>query len=112
MRYLVIYRSEGSEEGGAPDPEHMAVMGRYIDESTRAGKLLGTEPLGVRSLGARVRLSGGAFTVTEEDQRASGYAFLEAPSKAAVIDYCKEFLQVAGDGVTEIRQILDFGPPK
>lgn len=111
MRYLVLYRAEAREEGAPPSPEHMAEMGRYIEESMKAGKLLGTEPLGVRTLGARVRLSAGDYTVTEEDERISGYAFLEAPSKAAVIDYCKEFLQIAGDGTTEIRQIMEFGPP-
>lgn len=41
----------------------------------------------------------------------AGYAFLEAPSKEAVIELCKEFLSKAGDGSAEIRQILDFGPP-
>ncbi len=111
MRYLVLYRSESSEEGGAPDPGHMAIMGRYAEEQTRAGVLLGTEPLGVRALGGRVRLSDGAFTVAEEDGRMSGYAFLNAPSKAAVIEQCKDFLKVAGDGSCEIRQILEFGPP-
>jgi hypothetical protein len=111
MRYLVIYRAEGREEGGAPDPEHMAEMGRYAEEQTRAGVLLGTEPLGVRELGARVRLKDGQFTVSDEAERASGYAFLNAGSREEVIAQCKDFLKVAGDGVTEIRQILEFGPP-
>ncbi|MGA0602121.1 YciI family protein [Caulobacter sp. KR2-114] len=111
MRYLVIYRGEGREEGAMPDPEHMATMGRYVDESLKNGKLIGTEPLGVRELGARVRLKNGQYTVSDEPDRASGYAFLNAPSREAVIEMCKEFLGIAGDGVTEIRQIMEFGPP-
>ena len=33
MRYLTIYRPERGEEGGAPSPEHMAAMGKLIEES-------------------------------------------------------------------------------
>ena len=111
MKYLVIYRSSAHEEGAAPDPAHMAQMGAYADESMKAGILLGTEPLAARDACARVSLSNGAYTVSDEPDRASGYAFLNADSKAQVIEYCKEFLGVAGDGVTEIRQVLAFGPP-
>jgi len=111
MRYLVIYRSETHEEGAAPEPEHMATMGRYVDESLANGKLIATEPLGVRELGARVRLNDGAYAVADETERASGYAFLNAPSREAVIEMCKEFLGIAGDGICEVRQIMEFGPP-
>ncbi len=110
MRYLVLYRSTASEEGGTPDPQHMADMGRYVEESLKNGSLLSTEPLGIRALGGRVRLENGQYTVSEEDGRMSGFAFLNADSKAQVIEYCKEFLGIAGDGETEIRQIMDFGP--
>lgn len=112
MRYLVIYRAEGREEGAAPDPEHMATMGRYVEESLANGKLIATEPLGVRDAGARVRLAGGQYTVADETERASGYAFLNAPSREAVIEMCKEFLGIAGDGLCEVRQIMEFGPPQ
>jgi hypothetical protein len=111
MRYLAIYSAEAHEEGAAPDPTHMAQMGRYVEESLANGKLVGTEPLGTRDLCARVRLKDGQYTVMEEADRASGYAILNAPSREAVIEMCKEFLGVAGDGITEVRQIMEFGPP-
>ncbi len=110
MRYLVIYRPSVGEEGGMPDPEHMAAMGKLVEEMTSKGVLIGTEPLTARANGGRVELAGGQFTVTEETERASGYAFLNAASKAEVIEQCKTFLRVAGDGVTEIRQVLEFAP--
>ena len=110
MRYLVIYRPETGEEGGMPDPAHMALMGKFVEEMTKAGALISTEPLMARANGARVRLSGGKVTVTDEDQRASGYAFLNANSRDEVIEMATQFLKVAGDGVTEIRQVLEFGP--
>jgi len=110
MRYLTIYRPEAGEEGGAPSPEHMAAMGALIEEWTAKGVLLSTEPLTPRDHGARLRLSNGAFTVTDETVRAGGFAFIEAGSKDEAIEHCKTFLKVAGDGTCEIRQILEFAP--
>jgi hypothetical protein len=111
MRYLVIYRPEAGEEGGAPDPAHMAAMGKLVDEMTMAGALIATEPLAARSHGGRVRRQGGEFTVADEGERAAGYAFLNANSRDEALALCKAFLQVAGDGVTELRQVLEFARP-
>ncbi len=49
--------------------------------------------------------------VSEETERAAGYALLKADSKAEAIELCKQFLGVMGQGTTEIRQVLEFGPP-
>lgn len=111
MRYLVIYRPESGEEGGAPDPAHMAAMGKLVEDMTRIGSLISTEPLKARANGARIRRSSGAFEVTDESQRAAGYAFLRADSRAEAIELCKQFLAVTGDGETELREIMEFGPP-
>jgi hypothetical protein len=111
MRYLSIYHPEASEEGGAPSPEHMAQMGRLIEEWTAKGKLISTEPLTPRDQCARVRLDeAGQFTVSAETVRAGGFAFLSADSKEEAIELCKSFLKVAGAGTCEIRQILEFAP--
>lgn len=111
MRYLVIYRPETGEEGGAPDPAHMAAMGKLVEEMTRAGSLIATEPLAARSHGGRVRFSGGQFTVADESERAAGYAFLNAGSRDEALELCRSFLRIAGDGVTEIRQVIELTPP-
>lgn len=111
MRYISIYRATNREEGAMPDPAHMEAMGRLTREMMEKGVLIGTEPLAPRAACARVELSNGAFTVSEETERASGYAILNADSLEEAIDHCKTFLKVAGDGVTEIRQIVEFGPP-
>lgn len=111
MRYLTIYHPEAGEEGGTPSPEHMAAMGRLIEEWTAKGKLISTEPLTPREQCARVRLDeAGQFTVSAETVRAGGFAFLEAGSKAEAIELCKTFLKVAGPGTCEIRQVLEFAP--
>ena len=110
MRYLTIYRPESGQEGGAPDPEHMAAMGRLIEEWTAKGALIDTQPLTPRDQCARLRLSDGHFTVSEETVRAGGFALLNFASKEEAIEGCKAFLKVAGDGTVEIRQILEFAP--
>ena len=88
----------------------MAEMMRFTEEQTKAGNLLGTEPLTTRDKGGRVRLRDGQFTVSDETVRAGGYAILNASSKAEVIEQVKTFLKIAGDGEVEIRQILEFDP--
>jgi hypothetical protein len=110
MRFLTIYRPTAGQEGGMPSPDHMAQMGKLVDEMTRAGTLIATEPLAVRAKCARVELKDGQFTVSDEQVRAGGYAILEAASKEEAVELAKTFLKVAGDGVTEIRQVMEFAP--
>lgn len=110
MRFLTLYHPTASEEGGTPSPEHMAAMGALIEQWTAKGVLISTEPLTPREACARLTLKDGQYSVDPETVRAGGFAFLQAPSKEAVIEACKEFLKVAGDGTVEIRQILEFAP--
>jgi hypothetical protein len=110
MRYLSIYRPESGVEGGMPSAEHMAAMGRLIEEWTAKGKLISTEPLTPRDRCARVRFDGEGFQVSDETVRAGGFAFLNASSKEEAVELCKSFLKVAGPGTCELRQILEFAP--
>src|SRR5438270_13459982 len=105
MRFLSIYRPTASEEGGMPTPEHMAEMGALIQRMTAAGHLISTEPLTPREHCARLTLKDGQFTLEAETLRAGGFAFLQGSSKEEVIEACKEFLEVAVDGMVELRQI-------
>jgi hypothetical protein len=117
MRYLGIYRPAAPE--GTPPTEHdMAAMGNLIEEMTKAGVLLATEGCLPSAKGARVRYSGGKFTVidgpfTETKELIAGFALFQVKSKEEAIEWTKRFLEVAGDGESEIRQLYeaeDFGP--
>ncbi len=116
MRFLTIYKT--AETGVPPTTEDMARMGQLIEEMTKAGVLLATEGCLPSSKGARVRLSNGKLTVTdgpftESKEVIGGFALIQAKSKEEAIELTKRFLQVAGDGESEIRQIAeaeDFGP--
>jgi len=117
MRYLGIYRPS-APEGTPPSPETMAKMGNLIEEMTKAGVLLATEGCLPSSRGARVRYSSGKFTVTdgpftESKELVAGFALFQVKSKEEAIAWTKRFLEVAGDGESEIRQIAeaeDCGP--
>ena len=82
MRYLSIYRPESGVEGGMPSPEHMAAMGRLIEEWTAKGKLISTEPLTPRDQCARVRLGeDGKFSVSDETVRAASPSSTPTPGR-------------------------------
>jgi len=117
MRYLAIYRS-AQPEGTPPNVETMTKMGNLIEEMTKAGILLSTEGCLPSAFGVRVRKSGGRITVTdgpfaESKEIVGGFALFQVSSKEEAIEWTKRFLEIAGDGESEIRQLAsadDFGP--
>jgi hypothetical protein len=113
MRYLSIWRAV--ERNVPPSPDEIAKMGELIEEMMKKGELIATEGCLPSALGARVRKSGKKVTITdgpftESKELIAGFALLEAPSKQAAIEMCKRFVQVAGDGECELRQIYEAPP--
>jgi hypothetical protein len=111
MRFLCVYKP-GQPEGAPPTQEEIARMGKLIEEAMKAGWLLSTEGCLPSALGARVRLSDGKFTVTdgpftEAKELIGGFAIIQANSKQEAIEHTKYFLQTAGGGETEIRQLYE-----
>ncbi len=112
MKFLALYRPLGeAEETGPPDPEHMAAMGKLIEESQANGSLISTEPLMARSHCAVVaRTENGAVTVDPVAGRLAGFAMLNASSLEEAVAFAKSFLEVTGGGTCELRQVMEFGP--
>jgi hypothetical protein len=113
MKFLSIYKA--AERGVPPTQEEMAKMGELIEKSMKAGTLVATEGCLPSALGARVRKTNGKLSVTdgpftEAKEVVGGFAILEAKSKEHAIELAKEFLQVAGDGECELRQVYEGGP--
>jgi hypothetical protein len=111
MRFLCIYKP-GKPEGAPPTQHEMAAMGKLIEEAMKSGWLLSTEGCLPSAKGARVRLSDGKYTVTdgpfaETKDLVGGFAIIQANSKEEAIEHTKYFLQVAGGGETEIRQLYE-----
>jgi hypothetical protein len=46
---------------------------------------------------------------TESKEVVGGFAILQANSKAQAIELARQFLQVAGEGECEIRQVYEAG---
>ena len=114
MRFLSIYKSV--ETGGPPSQEEMDRMGKLVEEGMKAGYLLGVEGCMPSATGARVRRSKGKLTVTdgpftESNEVIGGFAILQASSKEEALKLVKEFLDVAGDGECELRQIFEAPQP-
>jgi len=110
MRFLSIYKTV--ERNTPPTAEEMAKVGKMVEEGLKSGYLLSTEGCLPSAMGARVRISDGKLTVTdgpftESKEVVGGFAILQANSKEEAIEQAKQFLQVMGQGETELRQLFD-----
>jgi hypothetical protein len=107
MRYMMLYKP-GKETDAPPTAQEMADMGQLIDEMARAGVLISTGGLQPSSKGVRVSKSGQKITVTdgpfaETKELIAGFAIVEARSREHAVELAKRFLEVVGEGVSEIR---------
>jgi len=112
MKFLLTTSPNTDAPPAPPSPEFMQEMGRFVEEQTKAGVLLATGGLlPVSKGGARVRSSGGKFSVVdgpyaESKELIAGFAMIEVPTREAAIEASRKFFKIAGDGEGEIRQIM------
>ena len=109
MRFLSIYKTE--ETNQTPTLEHVTRMQQLIEEGMKGGWLISTEGCLPSAKGARVRRSSGKTVVTdgpftESKELVAGFAILEAASKQEAIELTRKFLEVAGGGECELRQVF------
>jgi hypothetical protein len=114
MRFLCLYKS-AKAEGTPPRDGDMAAMGKFVEESFKSGILLATEGCLPTAMGARIRKTNGNFKVTdgpftEAKELVGGFALIQAKSKEEAIEHAKAFMNVAGDGEVELRQVYDHPP--
>jgi hypothetical protein len=112
MRFLSIYKTR--ERSAPPSAEEIARMGKLVEDGFKAGWLLATEGCLPTALGARVRLAENKISVTdgpfaETKEVVGGFAILKANSKAEAIQLTRDFLQFAGEGECELRQLYEAG---
>jgi len=111
MKFLSIYQTQ--ERNTPPTQEEMDRMGRLIEEGFKSGKLVATEGCLPSKLGARIRQANGQASVTdgpftESKEIVGGFAIIEVGSKEEAVEYVKEFMRLAGDGVCELRQLYEM----
>ncbi|MBO0911388.1 MAG: hypothetical protein J2P13_06310 [Acidobacteria bacterium] len=110
MQFLSIYKT--AERATPPTAEEMATMGKLVEEGMKAGWLLATEGCLPTAMGARVRRANDRVTVTdgpfaETKEVVGGFAILKVNSKQEAIELVKQFLEIAGNGECELRQLYE-----
>ena len=114
MKYLSIY-TPARQSAMPPPREEMQAMGKFMAESIKNGSLISTGGLlPVSQGGAVVRQSRSEVTVTdgpftEAKEMIVGWAILQANSREEVLAMTRRFLNIAGDGECELRQIMEEG---
>jgi hypothetical protein len=115
MKFLTLY-TPATAPSGPPSAEHMAKMGKLTQEMTARGVLLATGGIRSRETGMKVTLKRGDYKVEDGPvagsslMPAAGFALLRANSRAELVEHIKQFLELAGDGTSEIIQVLDEPP--
>ena len=109
MQFLMIYTPD---DDTPPSPEKMAAIGKFGEDAAKTGKIVATGGMFPSAFGARVRLTGDQFVVTdgpfpESKEVMAGWVILKVDSKEEAIESARQFMLVAGDGEGEIRQLTD-----
>ena len=112
MQFLSLY-TPAVPSSGAPSPEHMAQMGKLMDDMIKAGVLVTTGGILSRQTGMKVVRTNGAVTTENGPvagsslMPAEGYALLRANTREELARHIKTFLDAAGDGTCEVIQVMD-----
>ena len=112
MLFLSLY-TPAAAPSGPPDAEHMAKMGQLMEEMTKAGVLVTAGGILSRKTGMKVTHKNGTYTVEDGPvagsslMPAAGYALLRANSREELAKHIRAFLEIAGDGSSELIQVMD-----
>jgi hypothetical protein len=100
----------------------MEAIAKLGEEAAKAGVFVEMGGLLPTAMGARLRLSGGKLTVTdgpfsEAKEVIGGYAVYSVNTKQEAIEWATRFMNLhkqhwpGWEGETELRQLMEFGPP-
>lgn len=111
MRFLGY--TLGDESTFNPDPTSVDFqqMEKFVEEATKAGVLVATGGVAPSSEGVIVSRKNGEFTVTdgpftEAKELIGGWAVMECRDIDEAVEWCKRFLDIAGDGESRIRPVI------
>jgi hypothetical protein len=108
MRFLGYTLGDESVPVPPPTPELMTEMGALLEEATKSGVLVATGGLAPTSMGAKITLKDGEFTVidgpfTEAKELIGGWALMECRDLAEAVEWSKRFVSVIGEGEVRVR---------
>jgi hypothetical protein len=113
MKFVSIWKPDRAVWTAEPNEEHMVAMGRLIEELMSAGVLLDTGGVSDGGTSLRVQRSDGTVTVTdgpfaEAKELVGGFAIFKVNSKDEAIVLTRRFLEIAGDGTSELHEVSEF----
>jgi len=111
MQYFVYDPHFDPQKAAPPSPATLEALGAFTAETIKAGVLVATG--GLPPKGTRLKLKDGQFTVSdgpfiELKELMGGWAILRGASLEEVVEWCKKFRQIIGEGESEIVPI--YGP--
>jgi hypothetical protein len=120
MRFMIIRKADKDTEAGVmPSTELLAHMGRYMEEMTNAGILLGGEGLKPSAKGKRVVFADGKAHVidgpfAEAKELIAGYCMINVKSIDEAVEWAKRWPCRDGEGKVELEirpifELDDFG---
>ncbi len=101
-----------------PSPELMAAIGRFTEESAKAGQLVQTGGMASSAKIATIRASGGILSVidgpfTETKEQVGGYAIVEVTSREEALRLGRRFMEIhleilgaSFEAVSEIQEMF------
>ena len=122
MKFMTMVRSAENSPVGPPPQALMEAIGKLGEDAAKAGVFVEMGGLLPTAMGARLRLSGGKLTVTdgpfsEAKEVIGGYAVYAVKTKEEAIEWATRFMNLhkqhwpGWEGETELRQLMEFGPP-
>jgi hypothetical protein len=112
MRFLgyTLCNEAEAEAAPPPSPELFEEMGRFVEEASKAGVIVATGGIAPTSMGARITLKDGEFTVVdgpfaEAKEIVGGWALMECRDLAEAVEWSKRFLCVLGEGEVRVRPV-------
>ncbi|MFZ0666079.1 MAG: YciI family protein [Acidimicrobiales bacterium] len=110
MRFFGYTLADESVPMPDPSPELYEQMGKFVEEATKAGVVVATGGIAPTSMGVKITLKEGEFTVvdgpfSEAKEIVGGWALLECRDKDEAIEWTKRFVSVLGQGEVRIRPV-------
>jgi hypothetical protein len=120
MKFLAIVKSNEKYREQAPPAALMEAMGKFIQESFAAGKVVDTGGLKPSAAATRFRIEKGKLRVTdgpftEAKEVVGGWAILKVDSRAEALENSRQFMELHSqhwpewEGTSELYEIEESG---
>jgi hypothetical protein len=111
MRFLGYTLADETAPQPPPAPDLMERMGEFVEGATKAGVVVATGGIGPTSMGAKITLKDGEFTVVdgpfaEAKELVGGWAILECRDLEEAVEWSKRFVSVLGEGEVRVRPVF------